>query len=188
MYDSMILCKLAGHAIFKQDCKYVHLSNQKEQCEQNTENLRKEMTKLEFKLDSIKTELMQKMVVLMNEMHRNYQSELEFERNRVQENGIVVSSSSTMKYGSGRGIKKEPSAMMTKMLARTSSTFEVDGDDVLGFLDLPSKAISPGRISEGKRLEREEREEKPKSASGKIKKRKTKLNLMPSSSSEEEDG
>ena len=160
---------------------------QKEQCERSIDDLKNEITELEHKLDSVKTELLQKMVVLLNEMQRNYQAELEFERNRVQ-NNIAVSSSVKMKNDSGRKIKKEPGAVMTKMLAQTSSTIEVDGDDVLGFLDSPSRMISDERKPlEEKQGRRKEIEERPVSIVSKDKKRRNNLNLLPSSSSEDEE-
>ena len=171
----------------KQDCKYKHLHKQKEQCERSIDDLKHEITELKHKLDSVKTELLQKMVVLLNETQRNYQAELEFERNRVQ-NNIAISSSVKMKNDSGRKIKKEPSAVMTKMLTHTSSTIEVDGDDVLGFLDSPSRMISDERkpLAE-KQEEKEEIEERPISIVSKDKKRRNNLNLIPSSSSEDEE-
>ena len=190
-------CKLTGNSIFKQDIKCMNVLKEKQHNERLNDSLKEEIARLEGRLDSIKTELLQKMVVLLNEKQRKYQSELEFQRSEAQGN-TVASSSEGVKSEKKRNVKKEPSAVMTKMLSQTSSTLEVDGDDVLSFLDSPCRRASrEKKTSNDKTIEsdalkvediEEEKEEKRTFIASKDKKtRRNNMNLIPSSSSEDEE-
>ena len=175
----------------------MNVLKEKKHNERLNNSLKEEIARLEGRVDSIKTELLQKMVVLLNEKQREYQSELEFQRSEAQGN-TVASSSEGVKSEKKRNVRKEPSAVMTKMLSQTSSTLEVDGDDVLSFLDSPCRrALTEKKTSNDKTIKcdalkvediEEEKEEKRTFIASKDKKtRRNNMNLIPSSSSEDEE-
>ena len=209
-YDYLFLLFVAlllGTAIKLQENRIRKLSQENIESEKSVLHLNERNTQLESRVDTIKTELMQTFMVILNEKQRRIKfNEIQQSTEINELNGAKAkneeatssSSSSTevvrSKKMNKREVKEEPNNgnLMTQMLTQ-SSAVEVDGDDVLSFLD--ARASAGGTSNERKSMEvrKIKEEEKPTICEGGVKsKRKRKNNikhqhqLMPSSSSEED--
>lgn len=207
-YDYLFLLFVAlllGTAIKLQENRIRKLSQENIESEKSVLHLNERNTQLESRVDTIKTELMQTFMVILNEKQRRIKFNETQQSTEINElNGAKAkneeatssSSSSTevvrSKEMNKREVKEIPNNgnLMTQMLTQ-SSAVEVDGDDVLSFLD--ARASTGGTSNQRKSMEvrKIKEEEKPTICEGGVKrKRKNNINhqhqLMPSSSSEED--